>query len=477
MPKSSRPRATRTAKPAPKAAPKRAPSKSAAARPPSAEPTPAALDRLFGAHFTDRIRKVEAALAASGFDALLVTSGTPHTYFADDQDATHKVTPHFAHWAPLAGPHHLLRLQSGRKPLLVRVAPEDYWYERVTLGKPFWSHRFDLREVGDIEKAFSLCRCDGRVAFITDNLADARLRGFAGDAVNPPALLARLDWDRSTKSDYEVACLTEATRRAAKGHLAAKASFEEGGSELDIHHAYLTAVGCTEAELPYPTIIAHDEKAAILHYTGKRTTRRGKVLLIDAGASYLGYGADITRTYVGRGAHSVFRNLLAGMEKLQRELCERVVPGLAYVDLHRQAHLLIGQLLHESGVLAVSGEEALAEGLTRAFFPHGLGHFLGLQVHDVAGRQQAPAGGSVMPPPEFPHLRTTRIIEPGQVFTIEPGLYFIAMLLRDLQSGPKRKLVDWKLVAELSACGGIRIEDNVLVTATGHRNLTRPYLP
>ncbi|TAJ16911.1 MAG: hypothetical protein EPO68_10315, partial [Planctomycetota bacterium] len=125
---------------------------------PADEPTPAQLDRLFGTHFTDRIRKVEAALAASGFDALLVTSGTPHTYFADDQDAPHKVTPHFAHWTPLAGPHHLLRLQSGRKPLLVRVAPEDYWYEQAPLGKPFWAHRFDLKEVGDVEKAYALCR-------------------------------------------------------------------------------------------------------------------------------------------------------------------------------------------------------------------------------------------------------------------------------------------------------------------------------
>lgn len=468
MPNPKKP-AARTAKAVSRPAP--------AARPPAEEPTPAQLDRLFGTHFTDRIRKVEAALAASGFDALLVTSGNPHTYFADDQDAPHKVTPHFAHWTPLAGPHHLLRLQSGRKPLLVRVAPEDYWYEQAPLGKPFWAHRFELKEVGDVEKAYALCRTDGRVAFITDNLADARLRGFAGDAVNPPGLLARLDWDRSTKSDYELACLTEATRRAARGHLAAKACFEEGGSELDIHHAYLAAVGCTETELPYPTIIAHDEKAAILHYTGKRKQRRGKVLLIDAGASYLGYGSDITRTYAGRGSPKTFKDLVAGMDALQRDLCERVKPGVPYLDLHRAAHLGIGELLHANGVLAISGEEALAEGLTRPFFPHGLGHFLGLQVHDVSGRQQAPAGGTVPPPPEFPYLRTTRVIEPGQVFTIEPGLYFIAMLLRELQSGPRKKLVDWKLVAELAPCGGIRIEDNVVVTSNGHRNLTRPYLP
>jgi Xaa-Pro dipeptidase len=466
MPKSSPAKVARPAKAISRSRPARA----AAAAPPN-------LEKLYGAHYTERIRKVEAALAASGFDALLITSGTPHTYFADDQDAPHKPTPHFAHWTPLAGPHHLLRLQSGRKPLLVRYAPEDYWYEQAPLGKPFWAHRFEVKEVGDVERAYALCRTEGRVAFLTDNLAGARLRGYAGDAVNPPALLARLDWDRSTKSDYEVVCLTEATRAAARGHAAAKTCFEEGGSEFDIHHAYLAAVGCSESELPYPTIIAHDAKAATLHYTGKRTLRRGKVLLIDAGASYLGYGSDITRTYAGRGAPKLFKELLAGMDALQRELCERVKPGLPYLELHRLAHLGIADLLHKHGVITLSGEAALAEGLTRPFFPHGLGHFLGIQVHDVSGRQQAPAGGTVPPPQEFPYLRTTRVIEVSQVFTIEPGLYFIEMLLRELRSGARKKLVNWQLVDELLPCGGIRIEDNVLVTANGHRNLTRPFVP
>src|SRR5262249_47569958 len=105
-----------------------------------------------------------------------------------------------------------------------------------------------------------------------------------------------------------------------------------------------------------------------------------------------------------------------------------------------------------------------------------LGHFLGLQVHDVAGRQQAPQGGTVPPPGAHPFLRTTRTIEENQVVTVEPGVYFIPMLLRPHRSGPASSLIDWGLLERLAPCGGVRIEDAVLVAADGHRNLTRPHV-
>jgi Xaa-Pro dipeptidase len=270
--------------------------------------------------------------------------------------------------------------------------------------------------------------------------------------------------------------MDEAERVAAQGHLAALAAFESGASELEIHHAYLAACNTTEAELPYPTIIAHDEKGATLHYTGKRNQRDGHVLLIDAGARHLGYCSDITRTWTGKGCDSQFRELVHGVDELQRKLCDAVRPNLPYPDLHNSAHVMIGDLLHELGVLKVGGADALERGLTRPFFPHGLGHFLGIQVHDIAGRQRAPDGGTNPPDARHPFLRTTRVIEEGQVFTVEPGVYFIPMLLRDYRSGAEAKQFDWETIDRLTPFGGVRIEDNVLVTSDGHRNLTRPHI-
>jgi Xaa-Pro dipeptidase len=419
----------------------------------------------------------ERAVEASGFDSLVIGSGVPLHYFADDQDAPFHPTPHFARWTPLAGPHHLLHLRPGAKPELIRVAPEDYWYEQAKLGNPFWASEFEVREVGSAEDAWKALGELGRAAYVGDEGKLARSHGFSGDRIQPRALVSRLDWDRSIKTAWEVECIEEAERLAVRGHLAARAAFEGGASELETHHVYVTAVGCTDAELPYPTIVCHDEKAAILHYTGKRGKTNGRVLLIDAGAACHGYASDITRTWTSKGCDPTFRDLVHGMDELQQELCDAVRPGRRYLDLHIEAHTRIAELLRSIGVLRAPAEEACEQGLTRPFFPHGLGHFLGLQVHDVAGHQKSPSGGKVAPPAEHPYLRTTRTIEEGQVFTIEPGVYFIDMLLREHRSGPTAKHFDWKLVDRLAPFGGVRIEDNVLVTSDGHKNLTRAQFP
>ena len=125
----------------------------------------------------------------------------------------------------------------------------------------------------------------------------------------------------------------------------------------------------------------------------------------------------------------------------------------------------------------MTADEAFEKKLTHPFFPHGIGHHLGIQVHDVAGKQSDPQGTPAPPPEEHPFLRNTRTIEPGHVLTIEPGLYFIPMLLRPLRAGEHAERLDWTLIDALTPLGGIRIEDNVLVTETGHRNLTREHLP
>src|SRR5262249_32960909 len=122
--------------------------------------------------------------------------------------------------------------------------------------------------------------------------------------------------------------------------------------------------------------------------------------------------------------------------------------------------------LREMGLVRGSVEEVVERGITRALFPHGLGHSLGITVHD-AGMKPRP------PRPDNKFLRNTSTIEVGQVFTIEPGVYIIDALLKPLQGDARRELVDWSMIADLRMFGGIRIEDNVQVEAAGIRNLTR----
>jgi Xaa-Pro dipeptidase len=196
----------------------------------------------YPAHVAERRRLAEQALKETGFDALVIHSGSPLTYFADDQDAPFHTTPHFAHWVPLAGPGHLLAVAIGRKPVLVRCAPEDYWYEQAPPENRFFVSEFEYHEVGRPEAAFEkLGVAPAKTAFLGDDRKLARSRGFT--QVNPRPLLARLDWDRSFKTPYEVACLEEATRLGARGHKAAREAFLRGASELEIHQAFVQAVG------------------------------------------------------------------------------------------------------------------------------------------------------------------------------------------------------------------------------------------
>lgn len=432
------------------------------------------LAALFQAHLADRQRTTSEALAQTGFDALVISSGQVYTHFADDQDAPFHPTPHFAHWCPMAGPHHVLVVRPGRRPRLIRFAPEDFWYEQTPLGNPFWASAFDIEEAGTVEEVWNRLGTLSRAAYIGNETERA---GVAGLELNPAPLTAHLDWHRTTKSAYEVECIEEATVIAAKGHQAARTAFMAGASELEIHHAYVQAAGIVDHEMPYGSIVALNEKGATLHYEGKRKVKHGAVLLIDAGAQVRGYAADITRTMAAPHCDGRFAALIAGMEAIQRQLCDLVNPKMPYGDLHHQSHLLIAGLLKESGILRAAPEEAVEKGLSRAFFPHGLGHHLGIQVHDVAGRQGSPDGTPAPPPPQHPTLRTTRTIDADQVFTVEPGLYFIPMLLRPFRENEHKAAFNWPLIDELTPCGGIRIEDNLLVTTTGHRNLTRPHLP
>jgi len=432
------------------------------------------LAALFSQHVGRLQVETEKALAESRFGSLVVSSGAPFTYFVDDRDAPFEPVPHFAHWCPLGGPHHLLRVVPGQKPRLVRYAPEDYWYEQGGVTEPFWLGAFRFEEAGSVDEAWKTLSQTANAAYIGNETERA---AAAGLAVNPEALTSRLDWVRSYKDEYEVRCLEEATALGALGHQAAREAFKGGASELEIHQAFVRAVSCTEAQLPYTTIVALDEKGATLHYESKRSVRDGRVLLLDAGAQSRRYACDITRTTPGPSCDARFTELVLRVDALERELATAALPGRPYLDVHLQAHRGVARILSDLRLVRLSAEETLAKGYTHPFFPHGIGHHLGIQVHDVAGRQADAAGTPAPPPKHHPYLRNTRTIEPGQVFTIEPGIYFIPMLLRPFRSGPDAPAIDWEAIDSLTPLGGVRVEDNVVVTASGPRNLTREYLP
>ncbi|MFM1897594.1 MAG: hypothetical protein RLZZ385_2668 [Pseudomonadota bacterium] len=442
------------------------------------------MNSLFASHIALLQQRYEQALAAVQNDAyrvdcVLLHSGMLHYFYGDDQSVPFRAFGHFSQWLPVNRPEQMVLVRPGHRPCYFQVVPEDFWYEQTIDNEPWWSDQFDITRLAEPAQFMRHAGDLSRVAFIGEAVDFARTCGIDAHRINPDALLAQLDYQRAYKSPYEIERLRQANRLALQGHDSARQCFLDGGSEYQIHMAFLQACQVLEQETAYTNIVALDEKAAILHYQNKRrgigatSDRPSQVLLIDAGCRVHGYCSDITRTSVRDTAPEVFHALAAAVEDLQQQLVAQVVVRRPYLELHRLALRGIARILVEHEVLMCSIDEALDAGLASVFMPHGVGHLLGIQVHDVGGRQQQPGGGINPPPGDAPMLRNTRLMEAGMVFTVEPGLYFIATLLQPLRKDFRNGLLNWTLIDALMHLGGIRIEDNVLVTEQGPQNLTR----
>jgi Xaa-Pro dipeptidase len=427
---------------------------------------------LYSQHLATLRARADKALVLGGYDHLVIAASTPLRKFLDDQDYPFVANPHFRHWLPLTdAPGSWIVYTPGHKPKLIFLQPRDYWHVVPDAPRGYWVEHFDIVIVRDATDAVAqLPGVDTRRAIIGPECPAVP----GAEANNPQCVLSYLHWHRSYKTPYELELMREASRTGTRAHQAAEQAFRAGESEFGIHLAYLAAARQIDAELPYASIVGLNEHGAVLHYThfDRVVPPQSRSFLIDAGASAAGYASDITRTYAAYG-HTEFQALIDSVEAAQQGFVARVRAKQGYPDLHIHAHHVLANVLREHGFIRMSAESAVASGVTSAFFPHGLGHPIGLQVHDVAGFQHNEMGGTIARPEGHPYLRMTRDLEPGMVVTIEPGLYFIDMLLNELRAKPVASDIDWAKVERFRQYGGIRIEDDVVCTDGAPENLTR----
>lgn len=424
---------------------------------------------LYPEHLSTIKARADDALLKGGADHILIASGVEKIRFLDDMPYPFKANPHFKHWLPLtAHPHCWIAYTPGRKPVLIYHQPDDYWHVPPTAPSGEWVEHFDIRVIREPSEAVRHLPNAGRVAIIGE--ADAALPGFVPN--NPKAVLDPLHFHRAFKTAYELDRLRAAQGKAVRGHQAAQQAFETGSSEAEINAAYLAAAGHTDCDVPYNNIVALNENGATLHYQYKNRTAptEPRSLLIDAGAEADGYASDITRTW--SNGDTAFAELIEAVEQAQQALAAKVRAGTDYRELHLDCHLRLATALKALGIVDMGPVSMLETGVTSTFFPHGLGHPIGLQVHDVAGLCDE-HGTPIPRPPGHPYLRMTRTLAPGMVVTIEPGIYFIPSLLAELKAGPHAAVVNWRKIEHLAKFGGVRIEDEVHCTESTPENLTR----
>jgi Xaa-Pro dipeptidase len=431
------------------------------------------LGQLYPEHVREICARHDYALEKSGAAHAVIFSGTPGRVFLDDQEYPFKPNAHFLSWAPLTAlPNSYIVYTPGEKPRLIYFLPRDYWHSVPDQPDGYWSSEFDIRIVHSTDEIAAHLPEDREKCVLIGELDDPA-SAFDIERINPSSALNILHFARGVKTEYEIACMRIASRRGARGHIAAESAFRNGLSEFEIHRAYCQAVSHTDDELPYGNIIALNAHGAVLHYTNldREAPPQTHSFLIDAGAQVHGYASDITRTY----SHSDtrFAELIERMDTVQLEIVAMLKAGVDYSELHVEAHRMLAGVLVEAGFAQGDPDTLLATGVSAAFFPHGLGHLLGIQVHDVGGFMENDSGATIDPPSGHPFLRLTRKLEENMVLTIEPGIYIIDMLLENLRGTPAEDHVNWDGVDWMRPYGGIRIEDDVRITADGCENLTR----
>ena len=226
--------------------------------------------------------------------------------------------------------------------------------------------------------------------------------------------------------------------------------------------------GCREQA--YHSIVASGTAAATLHYVKNSAPLEGKLnILLDAGAEADCYASDITRTFPINGKFSPeSREIYDIVLRMQLECIDKLKAGILWDDVHAHAHRVAIDGLLKLGILKGDAEEMFQKRTSVAFFPHGLGHYLGMDTHDTGGNANYSDTDSM-----FRYLRVRGMVPAGCVITVEPGIYFCRYIIEPyLKDEEQSKFIDESVLNKYWDVGGVRIEDNILVLANGHRNLT-----
>ena len=279
---------------------------------------------------------------------------------------------------------------------------------------------------------------------------------------------------RRPKDVVEIELLQSAAVATAAGFTAVQPLIKAGVSERELQielEAGFLRGGARRTG--YDSIVGTGSNAAVLHFSpSERKTNDGDFLLIDAGAEVDRYVIDVTRTYVVGGKPSSFqRDLYQIVLAAEQAAIARCVPGAEWKEIHFKAAIELTAGLVELGVMRGSAESLVDQGAHRLFFPHGIGHLVGLGVRDASGMLPGRVKDTH---PSVENLRMDLPLQRGYVTTVEPGIYFIPRLFNKAENRQKfRDCLNWEFAEAHSDIGGVRIEDNVLVTDNGPEVLTK----
>jgi Xaa-Pro aminopeptidase len=286
---------------------------------------------------------------------------------------------------------------------------------------------------------------------------------------------------RSVKDQYELEEMENTMDQVTAGAYAdAVKRIKPGAFEYQVAGAFEGYALKRNCRMAYPVICTINGQTLHNHHYGNEL-KSGQLLLLDAGVeSARRYATDITRTYPVSGKFTdqqkeIYKIVL----EAQLESIKAIKPGVPYADVHMIAAMTIAKGLRELGLMKGNVDDAVSHGAHALFFPHGIGHMIGLDVHDMEdiGEEHIGYDGEFKRSEQFgtAYLRMAKRLQEGNVVTVEPGIYFIDPLVEKWHSeGRYRDFIDYRAISKYLGFGGIRIEDNVVVTAKGQKVIGKP---
>jgi Xaa-Pro aminopeptidase len=285
---------------------------------------------------------------------------------------------------------------------------------------------------------------------------------------------------RSFKSEEEILEMNDAINITGAMHLAAMKATKPGKMEYEVVAKIMETLHSSNAELSYPVIFSINGQTLHNHYHGNKMLA-GQIAINDSGAeNSLGYAGDITRTIPVSGVFNIQqKEIYETVLKMEMDSISLLKSGISYRDVHINANKILLESLKNIGLVKGNIEDMLSEGVGGLFMPHGLGHMIGMDVHDMEDLGENFVGYTEDMERStqlgLKSLRLAKALEPGFVITVEPGCYFIPELIEKYKSeGKFIDFVNYESLEKYKNFGGIRIEDDVLITENGSKVLGNP---
>lgn len=371
------------------------------------------------------------------------------------------------------------------------------WLPEIVKARVVWNGRGstvdEAMEKYDVDEAKYINSAASLPSDTVDSFARTHLGGQGSPDVrlflSHPDLKLAMNACRVIKDEHEIALITQANDISSAAHIAVLRNLHTFTNEAEVEATYMrTCIEKHAKQQAYAPIVGAGANGSVLHYDDNdQEFGDSQTMVIDAGCEVSCYASDITRTLPlnakapGHWPSKEAKRVYELVQKMQEECIKRMKPGTSFLEISQLAHHIAIDGLLELGVLKGDHDQILASGTELGFFPHGLGHHLGLEVHDVSPDAPPPAAARYGDVPDLPSVLSfgsysaaPHVLEPGMVVTVEPGIYFNAFLLETyFLNDPKHsKHIDRQVLARYMRVGGVRIEDDILVTALGYQNLT-----